>query len=83
MNDRRFCLVTEQDGHAYVSTIAMSETEAYELLVMDTLLHRAAGWLVTTYPAVVRARRGEVVRYLRACPIEERNVALNQLPATS
>jgi hypothetical protein len=83
VNDRRFCLITEQDGDAYVSTIAMSETEAHELLAMDTLLHRAAGWRVTRSPAVVHARRGDVVRHVRACPIEERNLALNQPSATS
>lgn len=49
--------ITVQDGHEFVSTIAVSEEDAEGLLAVDTLLHRAAGWRVAEGQNVVVARQ--------------------------
>lgn len=69
MSVQDFCLVTVQDGHEFVSTVAVSEEDAESLLAVDTLLHRAAGWRVAGGPNVVVARRGNVVRLVSARPL--------------
>jgi phenylalanine-4-hydroxylase len=66
VKERRFHLVTIQDGREFVSSIALSEDDAESLLAVDRLLHRAAGWQVVRAPHVVVARRGNVVRLLSA-----------------
>ena len=64
-----FCLVTVQNGREFVSTVAVSAEDADRLLAIDTLLHRAAGWLVTEGQREVIARRGNVVRLVSARPL--------------
>ena len=66
MNAERFRLVTVQDGHEFVSTVAISEEHAQQLIAVETLLHRAAGWRVTEGQGVVVARRRNVVRLVGA-----------------
>lgn len=66
MNGGRFRLVTVQDGREFVSSAGLSEEEAKDFLVMDVLLHRAAGWRVTDDQGVVVACRGNVVRLVSA-----------------
>lgn len=69
MSARGFRLVTVQDGVEFVSTVAVSEADVDNLLAVDTLLHRAAGWRVVEGQRVVIARRGKVVRLMSAHPL--------------
>jgi len=62
----RFRLCTEQDGTLHVGSAVVSREEAQEYLELEASLHQATGWRVDTFPGMVRAERGEVVRWIWA-----------------
>jgi hypothetical protein len=61
----RFRLCTEQDGAPlHVGSVVLSREEARESLETEAWLHEAAQWRVDRFPGMVRAERGDVVRWI-------------------
>lgn len=60
----RYRLVTEQDGHTHVSGTVLAASEIHEMLDWESQLHRAAGWTVQNYGAMLRLSKDDTIRWV-------------------
>lgn len=64
MVGQRFRIVTIQNEREHVSSVVLSEDEAYEHLAYEMELHEAAGWIVHYTHGVVFANRDDSTRMI-------------------
>jgi len=60
----RYRLVTEQNGEQHVGSTILAADEIWDHLDTEETIHVARGWNVTRHGAMLRAQKGDTVRWI-------------------
>lgn len=62
--NKRYRMVTTQDGNTHVHSVLLAEDEVQESLDAEALLHKMGGWRVTPGDRLLVCRKGSIERII-------------------